>query len=311
MDRLVVGTRGSALALAQTRTVTAALLERYPGLVIEECTIRTTGDTQPNAALSRIGGVGLFTKELEQALMDGTVDFAVHSLKDLPTILPPSLCIAAVPVREDPRDALVLPRGSAVASDPDCIPLPVGAVVGTSSPRRRFQLHSARPDLVFRDIRGNVDTRLHKIDAHDYDAGVLALAGLRRLGFADRASYILSPDVCTPAPGQGALALQCRADDARVRTLLASINHPETAAEIAAERSLLRALGGGCSVPVGALARAHCGRLSLLACVGDPSRETTVRVSVESDVESAEELGATAAEELLRRGAWSILRKIQ
>lgn len=308
MDTLVVGTRGSALALAQTRGVIAALIRLCPGLAIQERVIRTTGDRLADAAPTGATGIGLFTRELERALSDGTVDFAVHSLKDLPTTSSPSLCIAAVPPREDPRDALALPEGCAGHPGLNSLPLPPGAVVGTSSPRRRAQLRSVRPDLTFRDIRGNVDTRLRKIDSREYDAAVFALAGLRRIGLAHRAAHILPPDVCTPAPGQGALALQCRADDERVRSLLALLNHADTAAEVAAERSLLRALGGGCSVPVGALGRVECGRLSLLACIADPSGETVIRVRLESDASTAEALGGEAAEELLRRGGRSILQ---
>ena len=309
MDTLVVGTRGSPLALAQTRRVTAALINLCPGLIIQERIVRTTGDRMADAAPTGTPGVGLFTKELERALMDGTIDFAVHSLKDLPTLPQPSLSVAAVPVREDPRDVLVLPQGEGAAPGPNGIPLPLGAVVGTSSPRRQAQLRSVRPDLAFRDIRGNVDTRLRKIDAREYDAGVFALAGLRRLGLAHRSVYVLPPDVCTPAPGQGALALQCRANDTRTCSLLALLHHPQTAAEVTAERSLLRALGGGCSVPVGALGRAESNKLSLLACIADPSGEAVIRVRLESDVSSAEALGEKTAEELLRRGGQSILRR--
>ncbi|MGC8834594.1 MAG: hydroxymethylbilane synthase [Armatimonadota bacterium] len=328
MERIVFGTRGSALALAQTRCVIAAVRRIRPDLNLEERIIRTAGDRLADAPLAVVGGVGLFTGELERALLSGEVDVAVHSMKDLPTTSSEPLVIAAVPPREDPRDALVLPRSSKHTAEEVSEPpsgnfdiqaglaslskllVREGAVVGTSSPRRRAQLRHLRPDLQFRDIRGNVDTRLRKVDSGEYDACVLASAGLRRLGLAERAALPLSPEVCLPAPGQGALAVQCLASRSELVSLLESLNDVRAAAETTAERAVLRGLGSGCRVPVGALARVVDGVLILQVCLADPLGERLVRVSVEGDISDPALVGARAVELLFKRGGEEILRSL-
>jgi hydroxymethylbilane synthase len=308
MERVVFGTRGSALALAQTRSVIAAVRRIRPDLNLEERIVHTAGDRMADAPLAAVGGTGLFTSELERAVLGGEVDVAVHSMKDLPTTSPEPLVIAAVPPREDPRDALVLPRGSKHAvGEVSELPLREGAVVGTSSPRRRAQLGYLRPDLQFRDIRGNVDTRLRKVDSGEYDACILASAGLRRLGLTERACLPISPEVCLPAPGQGALAVQCLADRSELVSLLGSLSDEHAVAETAAERAVLRELGSGCRVPVGALARVINGVLLLQACLADPLGERLVRVSVEGDISDPVSVGAKAVELLLKQGGEEIL----
>lgn len=261
-DELVLGTRGSALALAQSGQV-AAQLSAATGVPVRLQVIRTRGDEVQDRSLAEIGGKGLFTAELEAALREGGIDFAVHSLKDLPTDDPPGLVIGAVPEREDPRDALV---------GPPLLELPLGARVGTGSLRRRFQLLQLRPDLVVADIRGNIDTRLRRRDEGRYDGIILAMAGLRRLGVQRPDIHALDAALMIPAVGQGALGIQARAGDRRVLDLLASLHHPLTARCVGAERAYLRAWGGGCNVPVGAHATSHDGALLLLrATVAGPA----------------------------------------
>jgi hydroxymethylbilane synthase len=291
---MIIGTRGSALALWQARWVQA----RIEGAEI--LTIKTTGD-RITASLPEAGGKGLFTKEIEDALLDRRADVAVHSLKDLPTEMDPRLVIAAVPRREDPRDALV---GCTLAA------LPQRARVGTSSPRRAAQLLHIRPDLRIENIRGNVDTRLRKLDEGQYDAVVLAAAGLRRLGFADRIAEVLSTEVMCPAVGQGALAVQCRADDAETRRRLAPLDDSETRAEVAAERALLAELGGGCRAPIGGSARVTGVQITLTAVVASPDGARLVRTSVEGPAADPEGLGRRAARDLLARGAGEILQRV-
>ncbi len=290
---MTIGTRGSQLALWQARWVQG----RLEGAEI--LTIKTTGDRIAAAALPEVGGKGLFTKEIEEALLDGRADVAVHSLKDLPTEMDRRLVIAAVPPREDVRDALV---GRPLEN------LPRGARVGTSSLRRAAQLRHARPDLIVENIRGNVDTRLRKLGEGRYDAVVLAVAGLRRLGLADRIAEVLSPEWMCPAAGQGALAVQCRAGDAETQRRLAALDDPQTRAEVTAERALLAELGGGCRVPIGACARAEGSRLRLTAMVASPDGAQLVRVTLDGSVADPEGLGRRAAAELNSRGAADILR---
>ncbi len=249
-----IGTRGSQLALVQTRTVAARLAALGESAVMQ--IIKTTGDQVTGLPLSQVGGKGLFTKELEEALLDRRIDLAVHSLKDLPTELPAGLIIAAVPEREDPRDAII---GHKLAE------LRHGAKVGTSSLRRAAQLRLARPDLIIEDIRGNLDTRLRKLDEGLYDAIVLAAAGLRRLGWADRIAEILDPAVMCPAAGQGALALETRLEAPAV---CATLTHAGTLTAVRAERAFLAAVGGGCHIPIGVYAQVHDGLIHLQAFHG-------------------------------------------
>lgn len=244
--RLVMATRRSALALAQSRAFARALEAATPGLEVDELLVVTSGDKTQDRPLSAIGGKGLFIKELEEALVDGRADFAVHSIKDVPAETPEGLEIACVPRREDPRDALVSLGGEGLMG------LPRGARVGTGSLRRAACLRTVRPDLEVLPLRGNVDTRLRKLDAGEFDAVVLAFAGLRRLGLEGRVSEVLEPEVCLPAVGQGALGIECRAGDGRVGPLLVSLEDAEAATAVEAERAVLAAVEGSCKIPVGA-----------------------------------------------------------
>ena len=245
---LTIATRRSALALAQCRAFVQRLGALDPAARLQELQIVTSGDRIQDRPLAEVGGKGLFVKEIEEALLDGRADLAVHSIKDVPGLLPAGLCIACIPVREDPRDVLVAPDHGTLAA------LPAGARVGTSSLRRMAQLVAVRPDLRVASIRGNVDTRLRKLVAREFDAIVLARAGLVRLGLAGRATEVLSTDVSLPAVGQGALGIECREDDESVRARLAPLHDMETATCVSAERGVLIALGGDCRTPLGAFA---------------------------------------------------------
>jgi hydroxymethylbilane synthase len=272
----VVGTRGSRLALAQTHLVIDALSTAHPGLRLEIREITTQGD-RSTAPLSEIGGQGVFTKAIEDALLRGDIDIAVHSMKDLPPQLTPGLTIAAVPKRGDARDALIAREGRTLAD------LPPGARIGTGSVRRAVQLKALRPDVECVDVRGNVDTRIRKVDDGEYDAVVLAMAGLERLGLAARATQVFSIEEMVPSPGQGALAVQVRADDAEGRSVVAGIDDAATHAAVDAERAFLATLGAGCRLPIGAFAAPGAdGVLTLLTMVqqeGAAIERTQVPVS--------------------------------
>jgi hydroxymethylbilane synthase len=259
--------------------------------------------------LSVIGGRGAFTNDLEKALLDRRIDLAVHSLKDLPTILPAGLQISAVTKREDPRDALVLPTERTI-ENPTLASLPLGACVGTSSMRRAAQLKYLRPDVFVKDLRGNVDTRLRKLDAGEYDAIILATAGLRRLGFTKRISTSIPPEEILPAVGQGALGIETRIDDPAIVNLIASLEHSPTRSACEAERALLRALGGGCQVPIAAHAVELHGRLRLEGLVAAPSGDTVLREAIEGDAAGPAELGEMLAQRLLACGAASLLAEL-
>ena len=257
--RLVIGSRGSRLALWQAENARDRLLALNPGLQIQIDVIKTTGDVKPDP-LSVIGGKGVFTKELEDALLDKRIDIAVHSLKDLPTIIPSGLALSAICEREDPRDALVLPLDRNFSS---LLDLPANSVVGTSSQRRLAQLKALRSDVVVKDLRGNVDTRVRKLDEGQYDALILASAGLIRLGLETRISAAIRTDEMLPAVGQGAIAIEIRADDGVAIEATAKLNHRETELACRAERAFLRSLGGGCQFPIAAHAVVEDDTLSL------------------------------------------------
>lgn len=295
---LTIGSRGSQLALWQARHV-AGLLSKV-GIATRIEIIKTTGDHLQTASLVQAGGKGLFTKEIEDALLAGGIDLAVHSLKDLPTKTPDGLTIAAIPEREDPRDALV---GSTLAD------LPSGACVGTSSGRRAAQLRLLRPDLRIEPVRGNVDTRLRKLREGQYDALLLAAAGLRRLELQHEIAQLLSPGQMCPAPGQGALAIQTRSRDAAFDICL-PLDHRMSYYAVTSERAALAALGGGCQLPVGAYAQAKQGRLQLTAIVASLDGSRCLRASAEDDLEACEALGARVAADLLAQGAGSILASL-
>ncbi|MDO8616824.1 MAG: hydroxymethylbilane synthase [Dehalococcoidia bacterium] len=314
---LVIGTRGSRLALRQTEIVLAALRSAHPGAAFEVRTLHTEGDRSA-ASLSEIGGRGVFVVELERALLAGEIDIAVHSLKDLPSEETDGLAIAATLPREDVRDVLITRDGSPLSG------LPAGAAVGTGSPRRACQVLALRPDLRIRDIRGNVDTRIRKVQEGGYDAVVLAAAGLARLGWLDRASQVFTLAEMLPAAGQGALAVQVRSDDERALPAVKTLDHADTHIAVTAERAFERRLGGGCHAAIAALglpspppaagdpspaARARgeeAATLRLLGLVGAPDGRL-LRAEIEGAAEEAESLGSRLAERLLAEGAAALL----
>lgn len=303
MKSVTIGTRGSQLALWQAHWVERQLQARGIGTRIE--IIKTTGDKITDVALAKVGASaglkGVFTKEIEEALLGGQIDLAVHSLKDLPADLDERLALGAIPERADPRDALV---GKTLAE------LRPGATVGTSSLRRAAQLRHLRPDLHVENIRGNIDTRLRKLEEGLYDAILLAAAGLHRMGWQNRIAETLDPQVMAPAIGQGALGIEIRAGDDATREMLEPLNHPDTATTTSAERALLRALGGGCQVPLGGYAHLENGRLRLDAVVVSPDGQTLVRAAVEGSSGDPEGLGQRAAKELRAQGAEAIMRSV-
>jgi hydroxymethylbilane synthase len=324
--KLIIGTRGSALALAQTNGVAQQLIAHHPSLMVETRIIRTQGDKNQTAPFAQIGGKGIFTKDIEQALLDETVDVAVHSMKDLPNELPEGLIVAAVPEREDAHDALIVRKGLGLKVEgSDASPflfLRADAIVGTSSVRRRAQLLRQRPDLRIVELRGNVDTRLRKLESQGLDAIVLAAAGLRRLGFIGSnsgdpsglshvASFVFLPfGICLPDPGQGALAIECRAHDGETSALLQPLNHPETLTATLAERAFVRAVEGSCRVPIGALAEIENGQVHLRALIASPDGSQCVRDDITGSATDAEALGRELGEKLLRSGGTQILANV-
>ncbi|MDF2962762.1 MAG: porphobilinogen deaminase [Paenibacillus sp.] len=308
MRKIVVGTRQSALALTQTGQV----VEHLRALCQEhgiECEfelkkIVTKGDRILDVTLSKVGGKGLFVKEIEQALMDGEIDLAVHSMKDMPWELPEGLVIGAVPLREDPRDCLIT-RGAAGLDE-----LPHGAKVGTSSLRRSCQLQHHRPDLRIESMRGNIDSRLKKLESEGFDAILLAAAGMRRIGWEDRISAYLPPEVCLPAVGQGALCIECRGGDDFVLGLLKHYNDEPTAVAVAAERSFLGKLNGGCQVPIGAYATINGdGEIMMTGMVGSPEGDRMLKETMSGT--DPDKLGSTLADALIARGAADILAMVR
>lgn len=299
-----MGTRGSALARRQTSSVVELLQAAWPGLECEERAIVTEGDRtqQSGEPLPEIGGKGLFTTDLEYGLLAGELDLAVHSLKDLPTEDSTGIVLGAVCLREDARDCLVSRDGLALTA------LPAGSSVGTSSLRRAAQLRAARSDLEVRSIRGNVDTRIRKVREGEFDAAVLAAAGVKRLGLDGDVAEWLSVETMLPAPGQGAIAVQCRAGDEQVLELLAAIEDAEARATSTAERAFLRELGGGCAAPVAAYGRSKAGQVVLDALVASPDGTSVVRVAGEGE---PEEVGGRLAREALALGADRILRDVR
>jgi hydroxymethylbilane synthase len=303
MKHLRIGTRGSLLAKWQAEFVRKQIFQTS-GIEGEIIIIKTTGDKMQQSALSQIGGKGIFIKELEDALLDESIDIAVHSVKDIPTEVPPGMSFPAICRREDVRDCLVSGNGGTLAS------LRQGARVGTGSLRRQAQLRHARPDLDVRDLRGNVDTRLRKVESGEYDAVMLAKAGLDRLGWTHRISETLSPDVCMPAVGQGALGIECRASDAETSAALDKLNDAETRSAIVAERSLLSVLQGGCQVPLGAWARMEGNELVLDACVCSIDGLQYVKQRATAPPEQARALGERMAHLLIDAGAQNILEDV-
>ena len=298
-SRLRLGTRASPLARVQAEGVRAALAARHPGLTVELVFVRTTGD-RVTGPLAAAGGKGLFVKEIEEALLDGRIDAGVHSMKDVPARLAAGLVIGAVPERADARDVLI-------GGDGGLAGLPPGARIGTASPRRRAQLLAHRPDLVVVLLRGNVDTRLRKWRAGEVDALLLAAAGLARLGISEPAAQPLPVDEFLPAVGQGALALECRADDGATRALLAAVDQPAAATPVAAERAFLAAVGGDCNSAIAAHATLAGGRLTLRALVIDPDGRRRLEERDTAPAADAEALGRTVATRLLAAGAAALM----
>lgn len=304
---LRIASRGSELALWQSRAVQSALAEADPALRVEIDVIKTTGDKIQDVPLAKIGDKGLFTKELDHALLSGAADLAVHSLKDVPTRLPEGLALTAVTTREDPRDVVLLPPGGRGG----LYYLKSGAKVGTSSLRRRAQLRALRPDLEIVDLRGNLNTRLAKLDAGAYEAIILAAAGVHRLGWKDRVSQTLDAPGWLPAVGQGALAVVTRADREDVIERLRPLHDVAAAACTGAERAMLRALEGGCQVPIGALATLDGNAVVLHGLVADLDGRRILRVQEVGGMDDAELVGQRAADQLLARGAAAILEEIR
>lgn len=305
---LRIGTRGSELALWQARWAEKSLRQRFPALRVTVQVIRTTGDRILDSPLAMIGDKGLFTKEIERALVDGEVDVAVHSLKDLPTVLPDGLTIGAVSAREDVRDVFIPHPGNSVRTLAGQQP---GTVVATGSLRRQAQLLHRWPSLRTADIRGNLQTRMTKLDASSWGGMMLAAAGVRRLGFAERIGEYIDPAMILPAVGQGALALEIRLDDSEIADLIGVLHDVPTGQGVAAERALLRSLEGGCQVPIGALAVVEGNRLTLEAAVASLDGTTLVRDAEKGTPERAEEVGITLARRLRDRGASKILEDIR
>jgi len=306
-DYFIIGSRGSKLALWQAEWVKSQMESLRPEARVEIEIIKTSGDVMRDVPLAVIGGQGVFTRELEEALLARRIDIAVHSLKDLPTTLPAALAITAITEREDARDALVLPIANNEQKTTSLKDLPPGSTIGTSSLRRQAQLKHLRPDLVIKDLRGNVDTRLRKLDEGQYDAIILASAGLRRLGFDGRISAALSTAESLPAVGQGALGIETRADDEGTNELIALLEHAPTRAACTAERTLLRSLGGGCQVPIAAHAIVKGDQLHLEGLVADVNGERLLRDSLVDSAAHAARAGETLAARLRARGAEQLL----
>ena len=301
---LRIATRKSPLALWQANFVKDRLEALHPDLQVELVPMSTQGDKILDTPLAKVGGKGLFVKELETAMLEGRADIAVHSMKDVPVEFPDGLGLHTICEREDPRDAFVSNYFNQIDE------LPQGAVVGTSSLRRQCQLRAARPDLVIRDLRGNVNTRLAKLDAGDYDAIILAAAGLKRLEMAHRIAAFIEPEQSLPANGQGAGGIECRLDDHELHALLAPLEHPETRIRVLTERAMNRALQGGCQVPIGAYALVQGEEVWLRGLVGSPDGSRVIRDEIRGPLAEGEALGHTLAQRLLAAGADVILAEV-
>ncbi len=305
MSKLRLGTRGSKLAMWQAHHVADRLREKVPGLEVDIQVIKTKGDKILDVSLSRIGDKGLFTKEIELALLKNKVDLAVHSMKDLPSVLESGLCLGAVLCRENPQDVLLSRQGLGLTS------LPRGARVGTSSLRRIAQLKAKRPDFNMIDLRGNVETRIRKMHQEGLDAIILAYAGVKRLGYEHLITEVLPQEILMPAVGQGALGVEIRSGDQDISRIVGLINHEPTRRGVLAERAFLRVLEGGCQIPVGALAEVEAGQLHLSGLVASLDGTAMYRGTIEGSLDEFEELGQSLAADLLLRGADKTLEEIR
>lgn len=303
MKTLRIATRKSALALWQANWIKGRLEALHPGLTIELVKIVTKGDKILDVPLAQVGGKGLFVKEIEDALLDGRADIAVHSMKDVPTDFPEGLYLAVITEREDPRDAWFSTKGSLKS-------IPQGAKVGTSSLRRKVQLKASRPDLVFEDLRGNVDTRLRKLEEGQYDAIVLAAAGVRRLGVADKVTDYIGADDVLPAVGQGAVGIECRINDPETNALIAPLRHENTQVAVTAERAFLKTLEGGCQVPIASFGEITGDTIRLRGLVGSLDGKQIITGERTGNVADAAKMGVALAEELLGKGAKEILDEV-
>lgn len=302
---VVIGTRGSRLALWQAEWVRRSLTERFPETPVDLLVIKTQGDKILDTPLAQIGGKGLFIKEIEEALLDGRVDLAVHSMKDMPAAIPAGLDVGAVPERETPTDVFISRDGRGLAETPS------GAVVGTSSLRRAAQLRHRRPDLAIAALRGNVDTRLRRLEEGRLEAVILAAAGVKRLGLAHRITEHLPADVMLPAVGQGALCIEIRRDDAAVRSMVATLDHPATHVAVDGERAFLRRLEGGCQVPIAGYGRLEERSFTLTGLVADLEGRALIQDRLSGPPQDAERIGRALADMLLSRGADAILKKLE
>jgi hydroxymethylbilane synthase len=303
-NKVVIGTRGSKLALWQAEWVRSELQRLNPGLDVELNKIKTTGDKILDVPLAKVGGKGLFVKEIEEAMLRGEADIAVHSMKDVPTEFPEGLYLTVICKREDPRDAFVSKKYKTFNG------LPEGAKVGTSSLRRSCQLLSVRPDLKIETLRGNLDTRIRKLEEGLFDAVILAVAGIKRLGFEGKITEVLPPELSLPAIGQGAVGIECRIKDDYINNLIAPLNHKETSVCVRAERAFLKRLEGGCQVPVAAHARLVNGKIVMEGLVGNIKGDVIIREKMDDAPENAEALGVRLADDLLQRGAKEILDEV-
>ena len=303
-DKVVIGTRGSKLALWQAEWVKSLILDINPALSVELMKIKTTGDKIQDVPLAQVGGKGLFVKEIEEAMLKGEIDLAVHSMKDVPTVLPQGLHIPCITKREDPRDAFISNKYDSLAA------LPKGATLGTSSLRRSCQLLALRPDIKIVSLRGNFDTRIRKLDEGQFDAIILAAAGANRLGLTDRVRQWIDAEVCLPAIAQGAVGIECRKDDKFINDLIAPLKHEESAICVSAERAALLKLEGGCQVPIAAHAVLSGERLSIKGLVGSVDGSVIIRSGKEGLASEAMAIGIALAEELLDKGADKILAEV-
>jgi len=319
--KIIIGTRGSKLALWQAEWVKSKLQKLYPDLVIELNKIKTTGDKILDVPLAKIGGKGLFVKEIEEALLRHDVDIAVHSMKDVPTEFPENLHLSVICKREDPRDAFLSKIKNSKFKIPKLKSLPRGAIVGTSSLRRSCQLLHIRPDIKIKQLRGNLDTRVRKLDEGQFEAIIVAAAGVKRLRLKKRITEILPVDVSLPAIGQGAVGIECRIDDAFINNLVAPLNHPETSVCVKAERAFLKRLEGGCQVPIAAHAtikqkkkiskyEIRYSQLMMDGLVGSIAGDRIIKMHIEGSIDEAESIGIQLAEYVLSRGAKEILDEV-
>jgi hydroxymethylbilane synthase len=301
---IIIGSRGSALALTQTELMKRQILSRFPDMEVTIKIIKTSADKDQTTSIRSGSSIGVFVKELEQALLKEEIDLAVHSMKDLPTKIPEGLHIAAIPEREDARDAFISNQSKNLSE------LPAGSLIGTGSVRRQSQILSIRPDLKVKDIRGNIDTRLNKLQDGAYDAIILACAGLNRLGFQNRISALLSFEQMLPAPGQGALALESRASDSRLTPIAAALNHAPTAIAVSAERSFLQRMGGGCNVPVAVYAYLDGNQVVIEGLAASADGRRIIRESEKASMASANEAAISLADRILEKGGREILKEI-